>query len=81
MEKLKDEPDTPETSAPGKPPPCSCVTDPFSDLAPELRPSAEKSMGDLRKLTCPGCGLVYWTNRETDLCIECGKKGIRLPGD
>lgn len=34
-------------------------------------------MGGLRKVTCPGCGLVFWTNRNTDLCIECEKKGIR----
>ncbi len=43
-------------------------------LPPELRPRVQKK-GSLRKVTCPGCGLVYWTNRETDLCMECGKKG------
>jgi len=30
-------------------------------------------------VTCPGCGLVYWTNRATDLCVECEKKGVRIP--
>ena len=62
MEKTKDEPDTPETPAPGTPPLCSCVSDPFSDLPPELRPHARKTTGNLRKVTCAGCGLVYWTN-------------------
>ena len=81
MEEPKDERDTSETPAPASPPRCSCVTDPFSDLPPELRPHARKTEGDLRKVTCPGCGLVYWTNRKMDLCIECGKKDVHLPGD
>lgn len=33
---------------------------------------------DLRKVTCPGCGLVYWTNRATDLCMDCEKAGVQL---
>ncbi|HHS96861.1 MAG TPA: hypothetical protein ENK08_03035, partial [Chloroflexi bacterium] len=53
---------------------CACVTDPFLSLPPELRPPPKKK-SSLRKVTCPGCGLVYWTNRETDLCMECEKKG------
>lgn len=58
---------------------CTCVQDPFADLPPELRPKPVQKIGGLRKVTCPGCGLVYWTNRKTDLCIECEKKGIHLP--
>ena len=54
---------------------CICVTDPFSTLPPELRPRPKKK-SSLRKVTCPGCGLVYWTNRKTDLCMECEKKGV-----
>ena len=56
---------------------CTCVTDPFSGLPPELRQRPRNSMGGLRKVTCPGCGLVFWTNRNTDLCIDCEKKGVR----
>ena len=61
------------------PPVCTCVQDPFADLPPDLRPKPVQTMGGLRKVTCPGCGLVYWTNRKTDLCVECEKKGHRLP--
>jgi len=25
----------------------------------------------LRKTTCPRCGKTYWTNRESDVCIDC----------
>lgn len=62
------------------PAPCSCVQDPFAELPVELRPrpiSGEKT--GLRKVTCPACGLTYWTNRKTDLCVDCEKKGVRLP--
>ena len=79
MDEQKDKPDAPETLAPGKPPLCTCVKDPLSDLPPDLRPRAKNTMGDLRKVTCPGCGLVYWTNRKTDLCVDCENKGVRLP--
>lgn len=58
---------------------CTCVTDPYASLPPELRPPPKNTMAGLRKVTCPGCGLVYWTNRTTDLCIDCEKKGVRIP--
>ena len=74
MDEPKYNPDSPETPVPGKPPLCTCVKDPYSDLPPDLRPRAKNTMSDLRKVICPGCGLVYWTNRKTDLCIECEKK-------
>jgi hypothetical protein len=61
----------------GNPPQCSCVGDPFANLPPELRPRPVSTMKGLRKVTCPGCGIVYWTNRPTDLCLECEKKGVR----
>jgi hypothetical protein len=77
MDEPKDTLDNPASPSPSKPLLCSCTQDPFSDLPPELRPHA-KIMGDLRKVTCPGCGLVYWTNRKTDLCIECEKKDAHL---
>lgn len=57
---------------------CPICHDPFSDLPPELRPHSENNMGDLRRITCPGCGLVYWTNRKTNLCVECEKKGVKI---
>jgi len=63
----------------GKPPLCTCITDPFANLPPELRPHNRNPMGDLRKVTCPGCGLVYWTNRQIDLCIDCEKKAVSSP--
>ena len=45
----------------------------------ELSPRSKNLMKGLRKVTCPGCGLVYWTNRKTDLCVDCEKKGVHLP--
>jgi len=59
----------------GQPVQCTCMTDTFAALPPELRPRPRKK-SSLRKVTCPGCGLVYWTNRDTDLCMECEKKGL-----
>jgi hypothetical protein len=32
-------------------------------------PPAKKDW--LRKTTCPRCGKVYWTNKETDYCMDC----------
>jgi len=52
---------------------CSCMRNGFGALPPELRPRPKKNTS-LRKITCPGCGLVYRTNRETDVCIDCEKK-------
>lgn len=57
---------------------CACVRDPFADLPPELRPQSKPHMGNLRQVTCPGCGLKYWTNRSTDLCTDCQKKGVKI---
>ena len=72
--------DEPEKKKQTPPLQCTCVTDPFAPLPPELRPrpTGGKNTG-LRKVTCPGCGLVYWTNRKTDLCVDCEKKGVKLP--
>lgn len=52
---------------------CSCRKDPFRNLPHDLQPAAKKTTS-LRKVTCPGCGLVYRTNRATDLCMECENK-------
>lgn len=56
---------------------CTCVGDGFGAVPPELRPRPKKKRS-LRKVTCPGCGLVYRTNRETDLCMECERKGVEV---
>lgn len=61
-----------------KKPICTCIQDPYADLPPELRPKPVQKIGGLRKVTCPGCGLVYWTNRPTDLCVNCEKKGVKI---
>lgn len=58
---------------------CACVQDPFAALPPELRPKSQQNMGGMRKVTCPVCGLAYWTNRTIDLCMDCEKSGIRFP--
>jgi hypothetical protein len=57
---------------------CACMKDGFAALPPELRPRSKKK-SSLRRVTCPGCGLVYRTNRATDLCMECEKKGLKAP--
>lgn len=57
-----------------KPGGCSCNQDPFASLPPELQPQKKSAFSDLRNVVCPGCGLKYWTNRKTDLCIECVKR-------
>lgn len=56
--------------------PCSCLGTSFADLPPEIRPQARKK-SLLRKTTCPGCGREYWTNRDTDVCFDCEKSGVK----
>lgn len=56
---------------------CNCTTDPFADLPPELRPAAKPALGTLRQVICPDCGLTFWTNRSTDLCVACDKKQLK----
>jgi hypothetical protein len=57
---------------------CTCAGDGFAALPPGLRPRPRKK-SSLRQVTCPGCGLVYSTNRTTDLCMECEKTGSTIP--
>jgi len=57
---------------------CTCMKDGSAALPPELRPRSKKK-SCLRRVTCPGCGLVYRTNRATDFCMECEKKGLKAP--
>ena len=78
MSQEKEKLETPQPKDQGGPK-CSCFQDPFADLPPELRPHQRTWMDDLRQVTCPGCGLQYWTNHETDLCADCEKKAARKP--
>jgi len=57
---------------------CSCTSDPFASLPPEMRPRKDVMSG-LRKVVCPICGLNYWTNRSTDVCSECERKQPAQP--
>jgi hypothetical protein len=58
--------------------PCMCMGDGFAALPPEMRPRLQKK-DSLRQVTCPGCGLVYRTNRDADLCLECEKNDSAAP--
>lgn len=78
MNDIKDKTEPKRSQEPEKPL-CSCMTDPFTSLPPELRPRTKDVMSGLRKVNCPACGFSYWTNRETDLCIDCEKKGLHFP--
>ena len=57
---------------------CNCLTDPFADLPPEVRPPTKPRLGKLRQVTCPGCRLKYWTNRSSELCKDCQKQGVKI---
>jgi hypothetical protein len=72
-------PETQTAAAKDTSPLCTCAQDPFASLPPELRPQPAPKKNGLRKVTCPGCGLVYWTNRKIDVCPTCEKKGVRSP--
>jgi hypothetical protein len=60
--------------------PCTCLGSRYAAVPPELRPRSRKA-SDLRKVTCPGCGLRYWTNRSADLCMDCERKGTQIPAE
>ena len=49
--------------------------DPFATLPPDLQPMKKSWKTGFRQVTCPGCGLEYWTNCEGDICTDCQKKG------
>ncbi|MEM2968996.1 MAG: hypothetical protein QXJ40_02190 [Candidatus Bathyarchaeia archaeon] len=36
-------------------------------------PAKSENKGLLRKAVCPKCGKTYWTNRESDICLDCEK--------
>lgn len=48
-----------------------CCNDPYAALPAELRLKPQPGKAGLRQATCPACGLAYWTNRATDVCIAC----------
>ena len=51
-----------------------CCGDPYSGLPSELRPRPAPKQDGLRQAICPRCGLVYLTNRDTDVCVRCEAK-------
>ena len=53
---------------------CSCMTDPFSNLPPELRPRTKDILSGLRKLKCPACGFEYWTKAVIPICVLIARK-------
>jgi hypothetical protein len=50
-----------------------CCGDPYAGLPAELRPKSGWKKGALRRVECPECGQVYWSNRDVDICITCEK--------
>jgi hypothetical protein len=48
-----------------------CCSDPYAGLPADVQPKAREKQHNLRQATCPKCGLVYQTNRGTDVCIRC----------
>lgn len=52
---------------------CSCDQELWKYLPPELRPK-EKKPSTLHKVTCRGCGRVFWTNKETEYCFDCERQ-------
>jgi hypothetical protein len=54
---------------------CGCTADPFAALPADQRPAPPAKRGGLRKATCPGCGLEFWTNRAIDACFSCETSG------
>lgn len=80
MSEKQDDTDKANPAAAGTGPICTCIQDPFAGLPPELRPKPQPKKSGLRQATCPGCGMKYWTNRATDLCIACEKKGVQNQG-
>lgn len=56
-------------------PSCSCVSDPFASLPPDLQPKPRPKKGGLRQATCPRCGFEFWTNRKTEVCLDCERGG------
>jgi len=37
--------------------------------------TVEKKESSLRKVTCKKCGKTFKTDRDTDMCFNCEKKG------
>ncbi len=54
-----------------------CCGDPYASLPADLRPMPGAKKDGLGQVTCPGCGLIYWTNRKTGVCVTCKKAGRR----
>jgi uncharacterized OB-fold protein len=53
---------------------CSCSAE-YSDVM--RAPPPKKDW--LRKTTCPRCGKVYWTDKESDYCMDCESLTVMSP--
>ena len=62
IKELKDMPESETTKG------CAC-TQGLRDL---LRAAAKNDL--LRKVTCAGCGKVFWTNSDGEYCFDCAAK-------
>ncbi|MCW4011275.1 MAG: hypothetical protein NWF05_11780 [Candidatus Bathyarchaeota archaeon] len=40
---------------------------------PPVKTSFLRKDSDLRKTTCSICGKQYWTNRQSNVCMDCAK--------
>jgi hypothetical protein len=59
-----------------------CSQNPYDALPPTLQPKNKTWKTRFLQVTCPDCGLDYWTDREIDHCNECQKiSGIANPKD
>jgi len=72
---MKDPKEPPKAETENKAPACTCGQDPFASLPPALQPKNKSWKSGFRQVTCPGCGLEYWTNCKGDMCTACQKKG------
>lgn len=77
MAVTKGEDAPPEPRVPEMAARCTCGKELHLDPPPEAGARKAQGKSDLRQITCPACGMPYWTNRRTDLCIDCERSGRR----
>jgi NAD-dependent dihydropyrimidine dehydrogenase PreA subunit len=46
----------------------------FPKLGSESSLATLRDKGLIRKTVCEKCGKTFWTNRETDICMDCENK-------
>lgn len=52
--------------------PRKAIAFPQRTATPEKTKSKREEL--IRKTKCDVCGKIYWTNRETDVCLDCERK-------